>query len=412
MTKKKKVAIIHYSGPPVIGGVERVIEDHIQCMVEDGYEIKLIVGKGKRYRDDIEFVLMPEIFSTEKINMLIGDELESGVVSDIFKARKNEIKEKLMTELQDCTICIIHQALSMHFCLPLTAALDDIIAEKPRIKFVNYAHDTTLRDPVYFKKHKPEYPYSLLKKFNNKIINMTVSHDRAKEFADVYEVGIEDIEVVPNGVNIEKFLGIHANVIKLFDDYHLNEKNVVFFYPTRIVRRKKIERALAIIDELKEIGQNVTLIISGPADPHNADAADYWKSLQDEMVKRNLIEDVIYLQETDIFKDVEDEYRIIRDIYMLSDALLFTSEREGFGIPLIEAGLLRLPVICSNLRVFKEIGQEYIYYIDDYEHIRGTEIVNYICNAKRYRFYRKIMQTYTVQAAYRNYLSPLFFRES
>ena len=43
-------------------------------------------------------------------------------------------------------------------------------------------------------------------------------------------------------------------------------------------------------------------------------------------------------------------------------AYVFPSIDEGFGIPLIEAMRARIPVICSDIKIFKEIGDDSVLY--------------------------------------------------
>ena len=43
-------------------------------------------------------------------------------------------------------------------------------------------------------------------------------------------------------------------------------------------------------------------------------------------------------------------------------AYVFPSIDEGFGIPLIEAMKARLPVLCSDIEIFKEIGDDSVVY--------------------------------------------------
>ena len=51
-------------------------------------------------------------------------------------------------------------------------------------------------------------------------------------------------------------------------------------------------------------------------------------------------------------------------IYYYNNASLyvFPSIDEGFGIPLIEAMRARVPVICSDIEIFKEIGNDSVMY--------------------------------------------------
>ena len=43
--------------------------------------------------------------------------------------------------------------------------------------------------------------------------------------------------------------------------------------------------------------------------------------------------------------------------------LLFLSKGEGFGLPLVEAANHGIPILCSDLPVFKEIAGEYATYL-------------------------------------------------
>ena len=51
-------------------------------------------------------------------------------------------------------------------------------------------------------------------------------------------------------------------------------------------------------------------------------------------------------------------------IYYFNNAFayVFPSIDEGFGIPLIEAMRAQLPVICSDIEIFKEIGDDSVIY--------------------------------------------------
>ena len=51
-------------------------------------------------------------------------------------------------------------------------------------------------------------------------------------------------------------------------------------------------------------------------------------------------------------------------IYYFNNAFtyVFPSIDEGFGIPLIEAMRAHIPVICSDIEIFKEIGNDSVIY--------------------------------------------------
>jgi glycosyltransferase involved in cell wall biosynthesis len=46
----------------------------------------------------------------------------------------------------------------------------------------------------------------------------------------------------------------------------------------------------------------------------------------------------------------------IAQLLSLSDCLLFPSESEGFGLPILEAGVLGVPAVLSDIPIFQEVG--------------------------------------------------------
>ncbi|EMV6294728.1 TPA: glycosyltransferase, partial [Escherichia coli] len=59
-------------------------------------------------------------------------------------------------------------------------------------------------------------------------------------------------------------------------------------------------------------------------------------------------------------QNISDEF--LAELYARSRALIFASQGEGFGLPLIEAAQKKLPVIIRDIPVFKEIAQEHAWY--------------------------------------------------
>jgi glycosyltransferase involved in cell wall biosynthesis len=59
---------------------------------------------------------------------------------------------------------------------------------------------------------------------------------------------------------------------------------------------------------------------------------------------------------------ISDEY--LQKVYGVSTCLVFASEGEGFGLPLIEAAQHKLPIIARDLPVFREVAQKNAYYFD------------------------------------------------
>jgi len=58
-----KIAIVHYTSWPVIGGVESVIRQHAQLMARHGHEVAILCGEGGVFNPHIQTLVFPELNS-------------------------------------------------------------------------------------------------------------------------------------------------------------------------------------------------------------------------------------------------------------------------------------------------------------------------------------------------------------
>jgi hypothetical protein len=45
-TQKPRITILHYTALPIIGGVENVIAEHTHLLLDAGYPVTLVAGRG------------------------------------------------------------------------------------------------------------------------------------------------------------------------------------------------------------------------------------------------------------------------------------------------------------------------------------------------------------------------------
>ncbi len=57
----------------------------------------------------------------------------------------------------------------------------------------------------------------------------------------------------------------------------------------------------------------------------------------------------------------------LEQLYQRCTCLIFASEGEGFGLPLIEASHYELPIIARDLPVFREVAREHAYYFNGFQ---------------------------------------------
>ncbi|MEW5721333.1 MAG: glycosyltransferase, partial [Chloroflexota bacterium] len=105
--------------------------------------------------------------------------------------------------------------------------------------------------------------------------------------------------------------------------------------------------------------------------------------------------------------EVDDATR--RDLYLLADALLFTSEREGFGIPILEAGLARLPIFCADIPPFHESAREHAHYfsLDEAPTTIAARIAAELSRDARYRMKQRVLHEYAWEQIFTERIEPL-----
>ena len=50
--------------------------------------------------------------------------------------------------------------------------------------------------------------------------------------------------------------------------------------------------------------------------------------------------------------------RTMAELYRMADLVLLPSESEGFGLPVLEAGLIRAPLVCADIPVLREVAAD------------------------------------------------------
>ena len=94
---KPTTAMLHYSAPPVVGGVEAVLDAHARLFLQMGYPVSLIAGQGSAdaLPPGSELLLIPELDSQHRDILAAGAILEQGRVPKDFAALTQQLTEAL-----------------------------------------------------------------------------------------------------------------------------------------------------------------------------------------------------------------------------------------------------------------------------------------------------------------------------
>ena len=145
-----------------------------------------------------------------------------------------------------------------------------------------------------------------------------------------------------DGLNLKK-IRIRKNLTEIFEmpDIHI-QRRFSYISVGTIEPRKGYDYTIEAFEKMWESGYGGILVIAGKIG---------WKT--EKLLKK--ISSSPYLnKKLFMFNDLNDGELCY--MYEAADALVSASFREGYGLPLAEAINYRLPVLASDIPVFREIG--------------------------------------------------------
>jgi glycosyltransferase involved in cell wall biosynthesis len=206
-------------------------------------------------------------------------------------------------------------------------------------------------------------------------------------------------------------LRLRDATVELVRQLRLDDGWPFMLLPARITNRKNIEYAIKVTRALRDLGLAPRLLVTGPPGPHNPRSVDYVDELQAERDRSDVRAEATFLYEerrpngrvwtaTDPMMD---------DLYQLADLLIFPSAQEGFGIPLLEAGLVRLPVFCSDIPPFREIGGEHVhrFALDAPPAETAARIARFVETDPATRFRHDVLRQYSWERVFREKIAQL-----
>lgn len=354
MPLRPRTALLHYSAPPVVGGVENVLRRHAGLLAEHGYPVHVIAGRGQVWDRRIPLVVIPRLDSRHPEILDAKRELDAGRLPEQFTALVGQIRSALAEPLRDVDLLLAHNVCSLHKNLALTAALSSIHREESRPRMVLWHHDLAWTAAAYREELHPGWPWDLLSS-DWGAEHVVISEHRRRELRELMNLDPARISVVPNGIDSEQLLKLSAETRAILARLNLLQADPILLAPVRITRRKNLELALRVCAVLRQTYPRLALLVTGPPGPHNPANRSYADELQ--ALRRQLgLEGQVHFLAEGRPQPLSDE--VIGDLFRLADALLLPSREEGFGIPLLEASLARMPIFCSDIPSLRELGGE------------------------------------------------------
>ena len=401
-----RVALVHYSAPPVVGGVESVLAQHARLMADVGHQVRIVAGRGSQFDARIPFVHLPLADSRHPEVLAVKAELDAGTCSPRFEHLVTQLDEALRHDLAELDVVIAHNVCSLHKNLALTAALKRYHEHAPSVRLILWHHDLAWATARYQAELHPGYPWHLIRQPWPGAQHVVVSELRRQELVALTGLPAQQVTVVPSGLDAAAFLKLDPLTCQFVKQLRLLDAEPLLLLPVRITRRKNIELALHTLAVLRHTWPDAALVVTGPPGAHNPANVAYFAHLLQLRADLNLCTAAHFLAEltADFLPDA-----VIADFYRLADALLMPSREEGFGIPILEAALAQRLVFCADLPPLRSLGGEQASYFspDASPDQVAALISDQLKRDARFQLARRVRREFLWEHVYARKIAPL-----
>ncbi len=407
MRANSEVALLHFTAPPVVGGVEQVMGWHARLLADAGHAVRIVAGRGAPPDPRIAFVTVPRADTSHPDVVGLQAELDVGRVPDAFPRLVAELEGELAVALAGADVVIAHNIGSFGRNLALTAALRERVGRGNGPRTILWHHDLSWTLAPYRRTLHDGRPWDLLRTAWPGVTNVTVSQPRRADLAALLGVDPAGVRVVPNGVDLAALLGLAPRTVGVIRANGLLGFDPLVLQPARITPRKNIELALRVISALRAAGRpSAGVVVTGPIDPHDAGARTYFETLTRLRRELELEGSAVFLAEA--LEDPADE-ALVGDLFRIADLMLFPSLDEGFGIPILEAGAHRLPIVCSDLPSLRDLAGDAATYTSPTAEPAAVAalVTELLARDPRTAFARRVRTDFTWEAVYRRDIAPL-----
>lgn len=342
----RRLALVHYTAPPVLGGVEAILGEQARWLRRLGHDVRIVTGRG-------DGTVIPLADSRHPRVEAVARALAAGEdVAAEFEAVTDELATALAPHLADRDAVIAHNILTMPFNLPLAGAL-----MRGGSPLVAWTHDLAWINPRYRPYQRPGPLLEILHTAQPGVRYVAISGVRQDEIVRTLGLSAAEVPVVPNGIDAEGFLGIGEETRALLRRVGVTAGRPLLLVPVRITQRKRLELAVEAAGLLRHRHPGLQVVVTGPLGPHDRANVAYAERLQALRDRLGLGGAVHFLFEAAPAGQPHPVgAQMVSELYRLADLVLLPSESEGFGLPVLEAALSRAPIVTSDLAVLREVA--------------------------------------------------------
>lgn len=315
-----RILMLSWEYPPrIVGGISRVVHDLAQTIAKNGDEVHVVTcweaGAPDFEKDKNVFVHRVHTYEINTGNFVdwvlqLNMALLEYAVKLISETGRFDI-----VHAHDWIVAFAGKAIKHAYSIPLVATIH--ATEHGRN---NGLHNDT-------QKYISSVEWWLAYESWSLIVNSNFMKD---EVRSIFSVPEDKINIIPNGVELDKFNGMERDFEFRRNYAHDDEK--MLFFVGRIVNEKGIHVLIDAVPQILESYENIQVVIAG-----KGPQLDYlkWKVWNKNI--SNKVRFTGYISDKDLLK-----------LYKCADIAVFPSIYEPFGIVVLEAIVAGAAVVVSE----------------------------------------------------------------
>jgi glycosyltransferase involved in cell wall biosynthesis len=351
-----RIALLHYTLPPVIGGVESIVESQFRVLTEVGHDVRLIAGRGGPPGADV--ALIPEI-DPEAESVRLGFRRLGGSVPPPGHLQVRRLVDRLTDVLAGYEQCWVHNAFTVFLNPFLTAALRSMAADMPGISWVAWCEDASALTDHWDALSTGEM--RLLSRAVPGLRYVTISNARRTQLAPVLGIAEGDIDVISPALDVPRWLALSSKMQAWVRDVGLARREPVVLVPSKLLPHKILQMAVRLAHALLQVVPNPVVLITAAASPHDFDASTLVLQGLRRMASDLNVDQHVHFVAAEL--GGEPGEMVVRDLMLLSDLVFLPSAEEGFSMPVLEAAALRVPILCTDIPAFRETGGQNAHFL-------------------------------------------------
>ena len=351
-----KVAVVV---PPIVPepglegheGVHTVVRQLCSAMATHGLDVVLIMPGTYPARNEHGTVVV----DMQRLTSLDEEEAAAAV-----RKTGPGLSQQFAEVLRQCSVCLVYDLIFDAYFLPSTVALCNA-ARSTGLRLVFYAFECTWgaeRVGGFDWRRLASWPWNEIRRAaQDHTVAFPAAATQART-ARITGLDLTDWRLLPPLLDLADEPHLDPAVVSFWHGRDLWNRSPVIFLPALSRENNNIGRAIRITRELKWLGHDPRLLLTfSPSARWDANPGQFL-SLSREAERLGLDGEVIFLA------DMRPAWReglprkAVQTAYQLADLVLLPTDWEGFGLVAIEAALARVPLLCTDLPVLREVTDD------------------------------------------------------